>query len=311
MAENLRQKEIREIHRNYRLFYELLGGAVLLLVGMVIGASFFGAGNQDYHMNLATEALGIAATVFIINRWYAHRDRERQREQAQHDEERQTEELKRRLVREAGSRSNDIAIAAIDELQDKGWLEGDDSLLKEAELYEADLQKANLSDCNLMRTVFYRANLQDANLVGSNLYEAKFNNANLQRAQLLVADLRNTSLANANLKGADMHETDLSGAYLLNAKLQRAFLEAANLQNADCRHVDFTNAILAHADLSGANMLEASLSGADLIGATLPDGSFAEINSMDRFTNPDHPEFEITIEKINEIRKTMNLDPIQ
>ena len=115
MTNRTRQKEIREIHKKHRLFYELLGGFVLLIIGIFIGAMFFGGENRDYWMNLFTEGIGVLAsigfTVFIIDRLNAKRDRERQ-----------TQDLKDRLVREAGSRSNDIAISAVEQLRAKDWL---------------------------------------------------------------------------------------------------------------------------------------------------------------------------------------------
>ena len=58
-------------------FYEMLGGAVVLVNCVLIGTGAFGGDNiDDYRMNLFTEGMGIVATVFMINRWYAHREQE-------------------------------------------------------------------------------------------------------------------------------------------------------------------------------------------------------------------------------------------
>ncbi len=299
MAESSRRKEIQSIHKKHRLFYELLGGAVLLVIGVAIAASFFGIGNRDYHMNLATEVIGVGVTVVIFDRIYAHRDRERQREQAQRDEERQTEELKRSLVRDAGIPSNDMAIKAISELQARGWLEGNEGLLKGADLSEAELKKADLSYANLMGAVFYKAELQHADLAGAILHRASFNDADMQHAELFKADLRNSRLVDAKLQYAQMYETDLSGATLSYAKLNGAFLDAAKLWNADLRYANFSKATLTFANLSGANVLNANFADAEFMDTKLPDGTTGNVSEMDRFTNPNHPDFLLTLGSVD------------
>ena len=284
-----RQEEIKTIHKKHRLFYELLGGLALLLIGIFIGAMFFGGGNQDYHMNLFTEAMGIAATVFVVNRWYVHHDRER---------------LKRRLVREAGSRSNDLARAAIGQLHDEGWLEGDNGLLRKANLsranwenmeglHKVNLQGAKLENANLKNAILSEANLQEAKLSGAtlenaylggvnlqetrlsgvNLEKAYLCGANLQKAKLFVVNLEKASLNDANLRGAWMIRADLQGTYLYNANLQGANLSYANLREtewlgtANLEGAQLCMADLQDVDLLGTNLQNANLQGANLRGA--------------------------------------------
>ena len=91
------------------------------------------------------------------------------------------------------------------------WLKGDGG--ERADLYGANLCRANLSGADL-----YGANLSGANLSG----------ANLCRANLSGADLSETDLCRADLSGAD-----LSGANLSGANLCRANLSGANLRRAD------------------------------------------------------------------------------
>ena len=91
----------------YRFLYEMLGGLIVLAASVLIGAAWFGGENEDYRMNLFTEGMGIVATVFIINRWYAYSERRN---------------LQNRLIREAGSRSHDIAISAVEWMDREGWL---------------------------------------------------------------------------------------------------------------------------------------------------------------------------------------------
>ena len=285
MTNTTRQEEIRAIHKKHRLFYELLGGFVLLLIGIFIGAMFFGGGNQDYHMNLFTEGMGIVATVIIINRWYVHRDRER---------------LKRRLVREAGSRSNDIARSAIGQLHDEGWLEGDDGLLREANLsganwenmkglHRANLQGAKLESANLKKASLSEVNLQEANLFYANLENVYLSRANLQEANLSYANLKNALLGNANLQGVDisgadlqgtrLHRANLQGANMISTDLQGAHLYKANLQKVDLSYADLRETKwLGTANLEGAQLCMADLQGVDLLGTNLQKANLLGAN---------------------------------
>ena len=330
-----RQEEIRAIHkRRHKLFYKWLGILVIIpaiifstsAIFFNIGAMFFGdEAHDDYRLNFGTEMMGVAASIGIavlfIDRLYANRDRERQ-----------TQDLKERLVREAGSRSNDKAISAVEQLRDKGWLEGDDGLLKGANLFHANLKKVDL----------FRANLQGVNLVGANLQEAELDEANLKKAHLDGAKLKKASLG-ADLQEADLSEANLKGAFLTNADLRNAKLFWTNLQDARLRGADLQGAVLMQANLRGAKLIGADLRGARLIlgnlqkanlqdadlqgtilgavylqganlnganleGTMLPDATIAHAGmDMERFTNPKHPEFAATLAKINDIRKDIGI----
>ena len=94
MANLTRPEEIRQIRIQFSWFYALFLGICVLVIGIWIGSLIFSKEQDGYKMNLFTELLGIAATVFVIDRLRAYRDRE---------------DLKRRLVREVGSRSNEFA----------------------------------------------------------------------------------------------------------------------------------------------------------------------------------------------------------
>ena len=143
------REETGKIRGGHRLVYEVLGGAFLILCLVAVGSKYFGERYQDFHMNLFTEAAGIVVTVFVVNRWYAHREQEN---------------LKRRLTREAGSRSNDIAVSAVEWMRSEGWLKGKDGLLKGAALIEANLENAHLGGANLEGAELALANMQRTNL---------------------------------------------------------------------------------------------------------------------------------------------------
>lgn len=108
-------------------------------------------------MNIVTEALGVVTSVvisvFAIDRIYERRA-----------EMRRTEELKRRLVVDAGSRSNDIALSAIEHIHAKDWLTGESGVLRNARLDYAELQNADLRGADLQGALLTHANLEEAKL---------------------------------------------------------------------------------------------------------------------------------------------------
>lgn len=113
-----RRKEGRKFRSEYAWFYNLLLYLTVLVIGIIVGAIIFST-REGYDINVWTEALGVAAgagvTVFMLDRMNTRRERL---------------SLQRRLIREAGSRSNDIAISAVEWLRAEGWLKGTDGLLR-------------------------------------------------------------------------------------------------------------------------------------------------------------------------------------
>ena len=108
MAEQTRDEEIKAIWANekYRLFYKLLGAAVLIGIGAWIGRLIYATPEADqawgYGVNLFTSIISTAATVLILDE-LAERRADRKAEQA----------LKRQLVDDAASISNEIAKNAV------------------------------------------------------------------------------------------------------------------------------------------------------------------------------------------------------
>jgi len=136
--------------------------------------------------------------------------------------------------------------------------------LMEANLYKADLGAANLSRANLSRVNFMEADLRQADLWGSRLWEA-----NLSRADLRGANLNRTDLIEADLSQANLSAAKLGRANLIRTNLIGANLSQADLKEADLRQADLSQANLWGADLTEANLGQANLSGADLTGADL------------------------------------------
>lgn len=203
MASDARQEEIREIRKTYSWFYPLVLGFTVLFIGIWIGATVF-VDTDSYGMNLFTELLGIGATVFIIDRIYAYRDREN---------------LKRRLVREVGSGSNEFAKNAASRLRAEGWLTGENGLLKGEHLRRANLKDANLENANLEKSDLMSAELKDAELYFAKLRRAKLLHSKLQGAKFFKADLTQAVLFNADLTGASMLGANLSGTVFMEATM--------------------------------------------------------------------------------------------
>jgi hypothetical protein len=161
MTTMTRPDEIKAIHKEYKWFYPLLGGIIILIIGFLLGAVWF-KGTDDglgYLTNLYTEIISIGMTLVILDRINEYRD---------------TQRLKRRLVREAGSKAQNTAVSAVDWLRHEGWLTGDDGFLTGVLLTAANLEGANFNDANLEGT-----NFNNANLTGARLFSATLSDADL------------------------------------------------------------------------------------------------------------------------------------
>ena len=132
------------------------------------------------------------------------------------------------------------------------WLNGEGG--SRADLRDADLRCANLSNADLRCADLFGANLRGANLSDANLRNADLFGANLRGANLSDADLFGANLRGANLRNADLRNADLFGANLRGANLSDADLFGANLRGANLRNADLRNADLCRADLCGASI---------------------------------------------------------
>ncbi|MEO1287332.1 MAG: pentapeptide repeat-containing protein [Chloroflexota bacterium] len=256
--------ERQAIQTQYRDFYAIGSGLTLVIIGIWIGSLLF---TDGYGTNLYTEGMGVLVTILVLDRINQWRERQN---------------MKKRLIREAGSRSNELAIGAVEWLRAEDWLVGENSLLRGAHLWSALLDNANLSDANLEESYLRDASLRGVDLRGANIREA--------------------NLRQVNLSGAQMGDADLQAVNLHNSNLTNAVLLRANLRNARLTYVDF----------SGANLKDAILEGADLSNAifdertVMPDaqrtGRDADGNliftvywtpdiDMTRYTDSSHPDF--------------------
>jgi uncharacterized protein YjbI with pentapeptide repeats len=205
--------ETRKIQKEFSGFYKIAGGLMLVVIGIMIGASLF-QNNEVYGGSILSQALMIGFAVFVLD---------------QRAEQRRIKDWQERLVMEARSHANDVAKDAVDELRHRKWLKGDNGLLKKEHLRCANLQESRLRDANLQES-----HLRDANLQGADL-----RHTNLQDADLGRAYLRAANLWNANLQGADLWRSNLQDANLIRAKLQNATLRSTNLQGVNLEYAEF------------------------------------------------------------------------
>lgn len=253
--------------RQQKVVFPLTLAALLLLIVIWFGAHFFPP-DSGYWTNLFTEGISIGITVLILDRL---------------NEFRSEQQLKRRLIREAGSQSNETAKAAIDWMWHEGWLSDEDSLLIGSNLSRANLSGAILRDANLSGAKLPNGNMMNANLDGANL-----SGVEMPYGKFIDATLRKTCLKGANLQYADMRQAsmirvDLSEADLWQANLKKSNLFEANLSKANLRmaqlegvHLDSAN--LSNASLVGAKLNDAGLADSDMRGALLTNTNLSSAN---------------------------------
>jgi hypothetical protein len=188
---------------NTQFAYQITSIVIVVSVGILIGFALFntGADHSAYVINLCTGALSTAFTVGVIEATVRHRDQVRAER-----------ELKERLIREMGSRSNDTALSAVEQLRYYKWLH-DGSLntkpatvLQKANLQNADLRYANLKNLHIVRVNLFNADLTGADLRGAWLYESNLEHATLS-ATGIPAMFDNTTMLPDNT--AWTPETDM------------------------------------------------------------------------------------------------------
>lgn len=258
------------------------------LFGFLLGASLIAVLELLFNLRLGAvlggilpELVGVYITVRLIEEIYKRRETAQRREQ---------------LVRQAANKNNRLALNAIAELNDNGWLVGEDGALQKQDLSESNLENArfwyaNLKESrfwftNLNNVEFWNADLTGAEMVGADLTNAKLVGANLQGADLSFANLTNTDWRNANLTGIDLGSFDLRGCNMMKANLSKTNLVEANLAEAKLWDARFIEATLSRANFSGADMSFVNLSQATADGARFSDTylrrtNFTEANLKD------------------------------
>ena len=172
--------------------------------GVVIGLLLFPLLNMlssdisVFLEGLVPEGVGIAFTVFFLDRLNQRRE-----------EKLRLLDTQERLIREAGSSSNETAKAAISDLMRRGWLAGEDGLLQGQWLHYADLKGANLYFANLRGTDLRGSELMSADLIGADLTGADIKNANLTGAILEYVDKKTGEARRANFTDVQCNENTI------------------------------------------------------------------------------------------------------
>ena len=228
--------------------------------------------DRSFMDSLAPEAIGILVTVLFINQLNRRSERE---------------QYKRRLIHELGSRVNDVALRAVEELKKEGWLE--DGSLHGADLRDANLQGAVLEGANLQGAVLWGANLQGAVLWEANLQGAVFGGANLQGVVFGGANLQGAVFGGANLRGTVLNYANLQKATFGGANLQGAVLNYANLQKANLIYANLQGADLRYANLRNVIFIDSAIFDTDTI---LPNGDkWHDLYDIYCFTDSTHTNF--------------------
>lgn len=219
---------------------------LVMLVGMaVITALPAAARSGDWtglFLNLGTEFAGGAVTFVLLDQILGNSRR------------------KTELLAQLGSKVNEEAIRATEELARHGWLY--DGTLNDLAVQEASFRNAN------------------------------FRGAVLRKSYLVLADLRGATLISADLTGADLSYANLEGAHLAEAELTGADLSRANLKGAFLRYYDLDffppEYVTSDPALSKISKMVAKFDE----NTILPDGTkWTPDTDMARFIKPDHPEF--------------------
>jgi hypothetical protein len=188
----------------------------------------------DFYDNYFAEILGIAATVFLIDRLNRLRD--------QRHEEQQEKEA---LIHQMGSRDPTETDPAVRMLPFRGWLQ--DGTLQGARLSHANLSGMDLSDADLRGVNLQIANLQVAELMhvdlrGAILSGIYFYDADLTGADLRGVSLMHTSLTNATYRAKRKRGQALTGQGYGTLRYQLV-VEAKSHIEASIRHSYYCEAI--------------------------------------------------------------------
>lgn len=127
------------------------------------------------------------------------------------------------------------------------------------------------------------ANLENADLRGAYLSEA-----NMTGYPLFLANASEADLSKAVLRRAILFGTNFSRANLQDTVLSEADLQEAGFSGADLRCADLTGANLKEADFSGADLRCADLTGAELKGAIFKRAQLKDAKVDKESANSDH-----------------------
>jgi phosphatidylserine decarboxylase precursor len=145
-----------------------------------------------------------------------------------------------------------------------------------ADLRDADLFHATFDDANLSKSKLQRANLFGANLINTKAQGADFSGAYLKDILMEGIDLSGGSIRNCNALRGVFSDARLVGTDLSGADLTGAAMDSADLSNSTLKGTRLAGATLRHALFKGANLDSADFSNADLW-----DANFQQATNLD------------------------------
>ncbi len=254
---------VKCVWREYASLYIVPPMITGIFIGFAIGFSINDL--SGLVESLLPEFVGIGITItgiYYLEQW----------RQGKVDEKR----LKKELLWQVTSQSQDVAVSAIDRIRYEGWLSGDDGILKGIFAPQAKWSGANLSVANLEGAVLNFANLDEANLMGANLSKAKLSKANLQYSKLNKADFTEADLYEANLNHANLDMTNFERAVLWHAVITNIATSSVVIS-----YVNFHRAMLHEADFENSNMREWVFQESSVWGANFKNVSIQACNFKD------------------------------
>jgi len=201
----------------------LLFAITLLILGIITSPLSWKAAIE----NLSAELIGMAITVLVLDRLYAYRDQQRE---------------KQRIILQMASPSNDFALQATRIAEDEKWL------------FDGSLRGINFSLANLKNSLLWGGKFEEAKFVLANLENANLRECQFQKTRFSKANMRNSDLRDANLIEARLDDTNLSNANLEGANLQGANLKNAIFTKANLKGVNLKNALLDGTKFNGVTI---------------------------------------------------------
>lgn len=266
----------------------ILYGVIFVLIGLLAGGLLFHyepdweANNLfSFLTNFATEALGVLVTIAIVNAWQDRRAQER---------------LKKELLSDVKYGTNDDARRAINRMRNFDLLTSENGVLSKRFLWGLTLNKVYLASANLSETHLERANLTSLDMYKADMSKANLHTSEIKQSQLNWANLSKADLRKATIEDSSLWGTNLESANMEKTVLKRCSLGEANLSYASLKGADLRNLTLIQTDLTNANLLDAKLTNLQVYDSVvLPNGLPYDPaqgpEQLERFTNPDHPEF--------------------
>jgi hypothetical protein len=144
-------------------------------------------------LNLGPELIGAVVTYALFEVFIGSKAKEEEQKRRLIEE---AEKEKARLIQEMGSKIRDVAVAAAEKLDQRGWLR------------DGSVRQVVLMDANLEGMAALHADLWNAYLINVNLQHAFLPAANLQAAFLGRTKLQGAYLVDANLLGAYVRTTE-------------------------------------------------------------------------------------------------------